>query len=948
MKNHLQLLHELKKACKGYWADRIIGQTEFAVKLSEAQEGQYDNIINNVIDCLKKKYDEEGAITKPVALEAEMLLKELSAKAKEYKILCAAHAHIDMNWMWSMAETVAVTLDTFRTMLRMMEEYPEFTFSQSQASVYKIVEEHHPEMLEEIRKRVKEGRWEVTASTWVETDKNMPNGESLTRHILYTKRYLHELLGLDSDSLQLDFEPDTFGHNANVPEILCSGGVKYYYHCRGYEEHLLYKYQSQSGRSVVVYRDPMWYNGNIGADMALHVPAFCKKHNLRTALKVYGVGDHGGGPTRRDIEKIIDMNTWPVYPQLQFGTFGQFFKEVDSITDTLPVVDKELNFIFSGCYTSQSRIKAANRIGEARLNEAEALSALSAAYAGGKYYGSAFTAAWENILFNHFHDILPGSGVIDTREYALGQFQKSLAIANTSISRALQDITLQVNTADLIPEQWDRDSYSEGAGVGYSIGDFGVPQAERGQGIHRVFHIFNTSAHERSEPVEITVWDWPGDQSLIHIADAQGNELRYQILDGGKEGIGSTRHYWGHTYMKLLVMVTVPAYGYTTCVLDEKQPLYLKDTLPNDPRIETTNTYILENHFIKAVFDRNNAALLTLQDKQRDTMLIHSPHPGCGFRLIEEDDIRGMTAWNVGRYMNVHPLRDDIKILEAKIDPSALRQWIKYETRFRNSKLTVVVSLDWNQARLEYYAECDWQEKGIPGKNIPQLNFHVPLAYPCKEYTYDIPFGTVNRSELDMDVPGLSFAAALPQSSGSSGIMAVTKTKYGFRGYQNSIAIDLIRSSYDPDPYPETGIHRFGFSLQVVNSGETLTLIEDAHDYNYPLISISGFRHGGSENAVKGFLSKEAGTVAISCVKLPEEDDSGRKMIIRVYEVEGHDTQAILGFAGSIEDACYVDANEKPLPGKVDIVGCQAAFDVKAYSTAAVMVSLQPTSHEKR
>ncbi len=111
-------------------------------------------------------------------------------------------------------------------MLDLMNEYPGFTFSQSQASVYRIVEEHDPELLKEIRRRVKEGRWEVTASTWVETDKNMPCGESLARHVLYTKRYLARLFDLEGERLAIDFEPDTFGHSRNVPEILARGGVR--------------------------------------------------------------------------------------------------------------------------------------------------------------------------------------------------------------------------------------------------------------------------------------------------------------------------------------------------------------------------------------------------------------------------------------------------------------------------------------------------------------------------------------------------------------------------------------------------------------------------------------------------------------------------------------------------------------------------------------------------
>ncbi|NLB40945.1 MAG: alpha-mannosidase, partial [Clostridiales bacterium] len=362
---------------------------------------------------------------------------ELSSVAKNFRLLCVAHAHIDMNWMWGYAETVAVTLDTFRTMLNLMNEYPDFKFSQSQASVYRIVEEFDPHMLQEIKKCVKEKRWEVTASTWVEADKNMPNGESLARHVLYTKKYLSELLDLDPDSLQLDFEPDTFGHSRNVPEVLSKAGVKYYYHCRGYKGHNLYRWKSPSGSSVITYREPLWYNATIDSDIAVVVPEFCADNNMKTMLKVYGVGDHGGGPTRRDLEKLIEMSTWPIYPTIQFGTFSEFYASVEEeIGDKLPVVDAELNSVFSGCYTTQTRIKQSNRIGEAKLYDAEAYSTLNALFVNGEYPSKAYEEAWRKVLFNQFHDIITGSCVIDTREHAMGQFQQVLATANTGYIQA--------------------------------------------------------------------------------------------------------------------------------------------------------------------------------------------------------------------------------------------------------------------------------------------------------------------------------------------------------------------------------------------------------------------------------------------------------------------------------------------------------------------------------
>ena len=171
------------------------------------------------VSFLEEAMDRDGVLTRGVCLEAEERLAPCGPAAKEYKLILAGHAHIDMDWMWSYHETVALTLSTFRTVLNLMNQYPEFCFSQSQASVYKMVEEYDPDMMEEIKARIREGRWEVTASAWVETDKNMPSTESLLRHIAYTKNYLQEVWGVDPDSLLIDFSPDTFGHSAFIPEI---------------------------------------------------------------------------------------------------------------------------------------------------------------------------------------------------------------------------------------------------------------------------------------------------------------------------------------------------------------------------------------------------------------------------------------------------------------------------------------------------------------------------------------------------------------------------------------------------------------------------------------------------------------------------------------------------------------------------------------------------------
>ncbi len=925
--NFVSLLQKYKKEHKNYWAERIFCELSAAYKLLPALGEKTSDKLAGVFDSAfafaVKAIDEQGAVTKETVLKCEEMLAPFSKELKKYKIICAAHAHIDMNWMWGYGETVAVTLDTFRTMLNLMNEYDDFIFSQSQASVYEIVEKYDPEMLEEIKKRVAEKRWEVTASTWVETDKNMPNGESLTRHILYTKQYLSKLFDLNQNDLQIDFEPDTFGHNLNVPEIMENGGVKYYYHCRGFDQHVIYKYKSKSGSQVLVYREPAWYLGPIEADFALFNLEIAIDHGIHTGLKVYGVGDHGGGPTRRDIEKIHDIKTWPIYPDIKFGTFIEFFKELEKNAKNIPVVDKELNFIFDGCYTTQTRIKEANRIGEQKLYQAEALNSLSSAFFGEAYAGEDYKRGWKNILFNHFHDIIPGSGIVDTRECARGLFQDTLALTNTNISKAMLKISSRIDTAAIAKEDEACLTTSEGSGVGYMINDdFTIPNAERGKGKNRVFHVFNPTAYQRTEVITYTLWDWAYDLSRLEIKDADGTKADVKILSHGN-GQPNT-HFWGHSYINVLVSVTAPAFGYSTYVVSETPTYELRSVTPKDPRVFTPNNLCLENQLLKAEFD-SDMNLVSLVDKNSGQELICPC--GAGFRMITEDGSRGMTAWVVGAYTRVQDAFDRVRIIETNHD--GIRQFITFEGIMQHSSATVTVSLDKDSPRLDYHVKLDWYEKGTPQTGVPQFNFVAPLAYDCEDFDCDIPFGVVERKAANLDIPSLSFVHG--KNNGTS-LMVITKTKYGFRAYDNSIAIDLVRSSFDPDPYPEIGIHNISFALQAVASPSSSELLKNSIVYNTPLLSLSGSIHSGTEAAAGSFITAEG--CIVSAIKMSE---SGDGVILRVFEADGKDTNASLSFAKPLRCACIVDTNET-VGAELKPSGNTLSFELKKYKTKTIKV----------
>lgn len=917
-----------------YWQDRIISQLEFALKLSELHSGIHDDLIASIERFVMDCFSAEGVIGKETVLKAEEKLGTISEEAKKFRVLCAAHAHIDMNWMWKWNETVAVTLNTFQTMLALMNEYPDFKFSQSQASVYKIVEEYNPEMLEEIKRRVKEGRWEVTASTWVECDKNMPTGESLARHILYTKKYLSALLDIDPESLKLDFEPDTFGHSRNIPEILTKGGVKYYYHSRGNKENSLYKWRSPSGASIIVYRDPYFYGCGIDSSLATEVLELHKRFGMDTMLRVYGVGDHGGGPTRRDVERIIDMNSWPVFPKFTFGTYGEYFSIVELHSDRLPVVDRELNYIFDGCYTTQTRIKMANRYSEKLLNEAELFGSMANLFAGANYSGGDFSEAWRNVLFNQFHDILPGSGIVDTREYAMGLLQKATATANSQREIAFKKISERIDTSSLIPTSQDiGETTSEGAGVGFGIDNYKISQSSRGSGLSRIFHFFNPSLSDREETVEVVVWDWNGDMDRIEVKDKDGVPAKHQVVNFG------TNDYWGHKYLNLLVNVKVPAYGYSTYTMSQGKAGGKRSHF--DPGFELAEgqvvqkpfEFVQQNDLMKVVFDTRDASIISILDKASGEELVDKKTKAGIFRLIEEDDeALGMTAWIVGKYMNIENLHQNAKI---KTKNGILRDSLSYTLDFRNSKLEVCVWLDKNSKFLHYDCKCHWCEVGKPHKYIPQLDFYLPVGFTCPAYKYDVPFGVVNRKEMDIDVPANGWAATMRSEKDAKDIMLVTDSKHGFRNMMNSMSVTLIRSSYDPDPYPEFGVHNFQFAIGLIDSSSAnWELIRYAYDFNHPMSTYSGKAHKGTYGLANGFMSVEKGSVAISAIKVPENAKRS-SMLIRLYETDGSKTEAVLKFNRKPEAAYIVDINEE----KTVDAGAEASIDKES-----VIVDILPYS----
>ena len=913
---------------------RVLSQIEFAMKLigNDAAAMVRGDPVGDALTVLEASMESEGYFTKAALSEAENALLPLAPLAKTYSLILCGHAHIDMNWMWGYNETVAATLSTFRTMLDLMNEYPGFTFSQSQGSVYRIVEEHDPDMMQEIKRRVLEGRWEITASEWVETDKNMPSGESLINSVEYTREYFEKVWGLDTSSLVINFSPDTFGHNLNMPEIDRYCGIRYCYHCRGLignTDKTLYRYRSPSGAELLMYVEPYWYNSGITPHIGIGLPGLTPRMGgLKTGLIVYGVGDHGGGVTRKDVENAIEMMDWPVFPNIRFGTFGEFFALADrpEIVNRLPVVTDELNFLLEGCYTTQSRIKKGNRASEAKLGEAETFAAFSKAFAGGKYNEEAFKAAWEDVLFTHFHDILPGSCTRDSREYAMGLYQRALAKAETQEELALRKIVSGIDTSMIVPsDEYDPINRGYGAGAGYGVGSFfGVPNPERGQGLTRVFHLFNSTAVKRTEPVEITVWDWAGDLRYARVTDETGKPVEFAFVDG------EPQHYWDHKYVRFMVYSEIPAFGYKTVVLSQEEPgeYPFYSYIPDSGHIDFDDEFVLENESVRAEFDMETMELRSFIDKSDGSEKVGGTE-FAGLKVIETQD-NPMSAWTIGRYLAKHPVTNVKKI--HRYGFGGLRKVISFTAEIMNSRLECSYFLDKGAKYVGLNCRVTWNE--IAGETLPLLCYELPLSYEASCCSNDIAMGSIRRTPRNHDVPGLSYCAAIPDGGGAP-VAIFTDTKYGYRFFGGSVISSLINTAHYPDPDPERGIHDFCLRIGL-GSSDPAEMERIACTVGRPIRFVSAVPHKGMLPPSGAFLDVSDSTAAVTSVA-----ERGGVMKIRFSEQNGLGAPVTVSFPREISSAKLTDLAGRSV-GKVTVSGqSKASFTVPACSIATLAVTFR-------
>lgn len=709
---------------------------------------------------------------------ASQALEHAHPEMQKYAGHLVGHAHIDLQWLWEWQEGIVASHDTFNQAVKFMDEFPGFTFSQSSSVIYKAVEEAYPDLFKKVQQKVKKGQWELVGGRVCEGDTNMISPESHARQFLYGQTYFKEKFG---KTAIVGWEPDTFGHSIQMPQILKMGGCKYYYFCRGGKGKPLFWWQGLDGTKVLAFDEPAsgsWYNGDISYKQFQEMLDFENNTGSKDMLMVYGVGNHGGGPTREMIQEAMKMMAKKDLPPIKFSTATQFFKKLETYDlKKIPVINEELNPVFDGCYTTHSEVKQLNRDAENTTATAEALSVMANQF-GFKYPHEQFRRSWEDICFNHHHDTLPGSGIHSPYENTKTTLGRAIAESKDTITKAMELMSLRVTP---------------------KVGGMS-------------FIVANPLGWSRSEWVETLAVPsgWNGqnmDLNRLVAVGPDGKEYPVEIVDRISRRI---RFYAGD----------VPSFGYKVF------------QIKNGDIVEKSSIQI-ENNTVTG--DGLSGKIDMVYGGFTDLTFRGKTFHNVGHLRLDYERPGGMTAWVI------QPIDRSVTWRVSKYEQKPVRNgfdltmWYEMESKGRRNEPTTVsqtFQIREGADEIPVTVNCDWHNVGDSKTPNPMLRvaFDVEPNGDFSTATYDVPYGYLSRLSDGKEYPALKWGAL-------NDLAILNDSKYGYSAKGQTLTMTLIRSSYEPDPEPNPGHHTWHYAIRPKVDGETWGDVTRAgYDFNQPLV----------------------------------------------------------------------------------------------------------------
>jgi len=844
--------------------------------------------------------------------QSQTKLKALDPWVKQFTIRAAGNSHIDMAWLWPWTETVEVVRNTFRSALDLMREYPDFKFTMSSARTYVWMEEKYPDLFKEIEQRVREGRWEVIGGMWVEPDLNMPGGESLVRQILVGKHYFHDKFGID---VKIGWNPDSFGYSWQLPQIYKKSGIDYFVtqklmwaHEFTTFPHKLFWWESPDGSRILTYFPHDYAAGidpaQMAKDLSTWIPSLYGTDAKQQSemLHLYGVGDHGGGPTRTMLDNAVRwMKPDVVYPNIRFSTAKSFFDDLEKKlpTMTVPTWRDELYFEYHrGVQTTQAETKKRVRTTEELLLNAEKFSSF-AALQGRAYPSEEFGRAWRDLLFDDFHDILPGSGIAVNYLDAKRNLEDVSRVGRGILDGSLSEIAARINTT--------------------------------GPGVPVV--VFNSMSWPRDEVVEAEV-QLPNVAPAIQAVDGAGKPVPAQIL-----AIDSATHR-----VRLLLKASVPGLGYRT--------FYVRGAAKHAAASEIkASGEALENDLVRLKVDRQTGCMTSLYDKRSKTEALAASGTDtggptqsvCGNLLQAfRDKPKQWDAWNIDAdFEKEHwdlDHADEVKLVEG----GPLRAILRVKNHFQNSTFVRDITITAGSPRVDVSMTADWHEKHI------LLKVAVPSSAHNEKATFEIPYGSIERpttrntpaEKAKFEVPALHWADI---SDATHGVSLLNDCKYGYDAKGNVLRLSLLRSPEWPDPHADEGLHEFTYSFYPHGASwrEALT-VRRGYELNYPLLVRQIEKHEGELKDEFSFLQIQSDNVVLTAAKKAEKEDA---LILRFYEWAGKEADVRLHLPARARLVSETDLMERPT-AELPLRDGSVTVHTKPYEIKTVQIRFAPKSSQ--
>lgn len=839
-------------------------------------------ILNNTVNLLDLRTPYSEEFYQSIEEAHNYIQKALYEDMSGYEDViasCIGHTHIDVAWLWTVAQTREKVARSFSTVLKYMDEYPEYKFMSSQPALYQFLKERYPETYEKIKERVKEGRWEPEGGMWVEADCNLTSGESLVRQFLYGKKFFKDEFGIDSRILWL---PDVFGYSGALPQIMKKSGIKYFMTTK----------LAWNQINKVPYDTMMWrgidgseifthlittlgvgqseadffttYNGMLHPDAILggwH--RYQNKDINNDILIAFGYGDGGGGPTREMLEtsKRMEKGIRGI-PKVRQEFAGNYFEELEERVEgnkSLPVWEGELYFEYHrGTYTSMGRNKRSNRKCEQLLMDAELLEVLT-----GTSEKEEMDKIWRTVLLNQFHDILPGSSIAEVYEVTKKEYAE-----------------IESRLAEMIAEKLNL------------LMDGGQDKIS----------VFNTLGFDRNDVVSL------GDCHAAALTDESGKIYPVQETAQGA----------------VAYITDIPAKGGKT--------LQLLDTVKEEAsRIQITENGI-ETPFYRISIDENGL-FTSIYDKECDREVLKAGEKGNLLRMYEDKPMH-YDCWDIDMYYSEKYWDAEKADKIQWTEEGPVRATLEIQRTISNSVIKQEIHFYADSRRIDFSTWVDWKE------HQHLLKVHFPVNIHSDEATFEVQFGNLKRKihgntswdEARFESCGQKW---MDISEGHYGVSLLNDCKYGYSAKDSNIALTLIKSGIEPNKTADQEEHVFTYALYPHKEMWCAAgTVQEAYKLNQPAYATKG----ELKNTGKSFISTDKDNIIIETVK-PAENGDG--IIVRLYDCENSLTKATLTFAEgmleSVEECNLMEEKE------ADIEACGNSFtvSVKPYEIKTYRVRLK-------